>query len=240
MPSQTPGWQAVLQRLERVERENRRLKLIGALVIAMFFGLAFAAACVQSVRQATITAKVVEAEKIILKDASGRVRAVLGETSPQVLAKLFPNPSEFLAKLRQLGESAESVEKLATEIGPRYGLALYGEDGAEVVRLTGSKGGGDLALYGSQLKSVASMAAWEGGAKLSLDRYEESLTKMAPILGEVLQKMVRGDMDPATATPLADKLNVRSAGSAYLSAGDRSAMLMLQDPRNTNMVTTVP
>lgn len=69
MTSQTPDWQAVIDRLEKLENQNRRLKQIGAvvLVLAVSFLLMGQAA----------PKKTVEANEFVLKDASGRVRGQL-------------------------------------------------------------------------------------------------------------------------------------------------------------------
>src|SRR5262249_25740471 len=67
---------SVTQRLDRLERENRRLKGIGAVVLVGLAAVAGLAADVL-MGQAGKVAKVVEAEKLALLDGSGRERAAL-------------------------------------------------------------------------------------------------------------------------------------------------------------------
>lgn len=67
-----PTMETLGQRLDRVERENRRLKRAGIVAVAVI-------AAVVLMGQATPrkVAKVVEAEKFVLRDAGGTVRARL-------------------------------------------------------------------------------------------------------------------------------------------------------------------
>src|SRR5215831_3067790 len=105
--------ETLLPRLERLERENRLLKWLGgALVIA-----AVAAMLVNAKRPELILSptRIIEAEKFVLKDSSGKVRAVLGE-----------------------GES--TLGFLSNSGGSQYGLFLYNKDGkspnAELIETT--------------------------------------------------------------------------------------------------------
>ena len=93
-------------RLERLERENRWLKWLGcALVITTI-----AAMLINAKRPELILSpsRTVEAEKFVLKDSSGKVRAVLGESE---------------SKLSYLSNSG----------GSQYGLFLYNKDGKSTV-----------------------------------------------------------------------------------------------------------
>lgn len=69
MTSQTPDMQAVLERLENLERQNRRLKRVG-------LAAAILASSLVMMSQASPN-RTVEAQEFILKDAGGRVRGVL-------------------------------------------------------------------------------------------------------------------------------------------------------------------
>ena len=62
--------QAVAERLERVERENRRLKRWGAVAL-----IGIAAVVLTGQAKAS---RVVQAEKFVVQDAEGKVRAELG------------------------------------------------------------------------------------------------------------------------------------------------------------------
>lgn len=71
---------AVLRRLETVERENRRLRRLSGVLLAglaILLGLTAALLAVYA-RQAGATADVVQAQRFVLRDDSGLIRAVLG------------------------------------------------------------------------------------------------------------------------------------------------------------------
>ena len=67
---------SLLRRLDRVERENRWLKRIGALAL-----IGASALAVMGQAGSSNVAKVVEAEKFVVRDANGGVGAVLGVTT---------------------------------------------------------------------------------------------------------------------------------------------------------------
>ena len=69
--SQTPGWADVLERLAHLEKQNRRMKQIGAVVLIV-------AASVLWMGQAAPTNQTLEAREFVLKDESGHRRAWLG------------------------------------------------------------------------------------------------------------------------------------------------------------------
>ncbi len=78
-----PTMETLAQRLDRVERQNRRLKRWGALALAVI-------ATVMLMGQATGSkiAKVVEAEKFVLRNNSGTIRAMLSVRENHSLANL--------------------------------------------------------------------------------------------------------------------------------------------------------
>ena len=67
-----PTMEAVVERLDRVERENRRLKKAGVAILAGIAGVVLMGQAMP-----TKVAKVVEAEKFVLKDTAGKVRGGL-------------------------------------------------------------------------------------------------------------------------------------------------------------------
>ena len=70
MSSPTPDWTAVVERLEKLERQNRRLKQAGAVALIL-------AAAVLLMGQASPN-RTVEANEFVLKDESGAVRGRFG------------------------------------------------------------------------------------------------------------------------------------------------------------------
>ncbi len=67
-----PTMEAVVQRLDRVERENRRLKKAGVAILAGIAGVVL----MGQAKPSTV-AKVVEAEKFVLRDTAGKIRGEL-------------------------------------------------------------------------------------------------------------------------------------------------------------------
>jgi len=122
MHTQTPDLEAVVERLERVEKQNRRLKLAGivALVLVGAVGLLAAAAP---------HARTIEAERFVLVDRHGIERAVLAP------GQYFPGQEEedvsFLGLSLFDEQGKMRVALVATENSPAnesYGLFFLGAD----------------------------------------------------------------------------------------------------------------
>ena len=75
MTIQTPDLRAVVERLETVERQNRRMKRAGLIAIGLV-GALFV------MGQAEPKNRVVEAEQFIVRDSRGQKRALLGLDHP--------------------------------------------------------------------------------------------------------------------------------------------------------------
>src|SRR3989338_10400780 len=82
----TSEWTAVMKRLEKVEKQNRRFKQIGALALIL-------AGSVLLMGQAS-PQRTVEATRFVLKDANGKSRAEW-ITSPSVAALIFDNDAGY-------------------------------------------------------------------------------------------------------------------------------------------------
>ncbi len=76
--------QSLITRVNRLEKENRRMKLAGLLVL-----VGIAAVIVMGQAEPSRVAKVIEAEKFVLRDTSGITRAVLGTIDPSGWAGLI-------------------------------------------------------------------------------------------------------------------------------------------------------
>ena len=129
MTTQTPDLQAVVERLEKVETQNRRLKLMGALVLALA-GAALLMGQAQPNRR-------VEAEMFVLKDANGKVRAELGMAAHGPVLALYDEDGTRRAALGMAEKGLglflfDAIQKRrvtlgVTEKGPIF--ALFDEDG---------------------------------------------------------------------------------------------------------------
>ncbi len=125
---------SVVQRLEHVERENRRLKRLGSFLI---FGVAAVVLMGE-----TKGARVVEAEKFVLRDLVGKARAALST---------MPDGSVGLAILSADGKSLS----LSAEGDGTMGLTMYDKSKklrAEIFTLADGSAG--LALYDASGKAM--------------------------------------------------------------------------------------
>ena len=105
-----PDVQDLMGRLEKLERENRRIKLIGLVVLSL---------CTMFlVTGLTVDDPVVGAEAFTLVDDKGEPRAVFGLLNGRPTLALFDTESKIKAELSVMGDA------------PR--LILYGEDGSPI------------------------------------------------------------------------------------------------------------
>jgi len=187
-----PTMETLEGRLDRVERENRRLKRAGVVALAVI-------AAVVLMGQAT-GSKVVEAQKFVVKDADGTVRAILGEGKSHIV----DSPVQ------------------------RFGLHLYGSNGKDRASLAewGEDGTG-LVLYDKQLRTTAKLITLATGenlnfASLSLDTHEKGLEEQYRLEAEIWKKVHEGKLDQQSAFAQLSPIS-SSKTSVSLSAGGRSS-----------------
>lgn len=109
-----PILEALAERLERMERENRRLKRVGAVLILGIGALVLMAQGKPS--------RVIEAERFVLRDARGKTRAVLGVEDRVTKFSLYDEDGDFRADLG---------------VGPAVStLGLFGKDKGSAVILS--------------------------------------------------------------------------------------------------------
>jgi hypothetical protein len=116
--------EALAQRLEKVERQNRRLKMVAAVVLALAVaGLVMG--------QALPRARIVEAEGFVLKDGAGKARAGLVMYNDGPMLALYDETGNFRAGLDV--DKGVSGLRLADETGrPRVALTVL-KDGSRLV-----------------------------------------------------------------------------------------------------------
>lgn len=173
MAEKTQELSEILRRLAKVEQQNRQLKRIGlgALVLA----------CAMFLMGQAHPSRIIEAEKFILKDSNGKVRATLGmefkdrptftfidaKGLPQVALAAGENPFLSLCK-----GTCESQVQIGT-YSDAFGLSIYGKDtggplhGVQVA-LGVVKGLPGLNLFGSNTTEQASLDFEAGGPRLVL------------------------------------------------------------------------
>jgi hypothetical protein len=156
-------------RIEKLERENRRLKRIGALA-------ALISASLLLMGQAK-TSRTVEAESFVLKDPQGRVQATLGIWHDSPMLRLYDKSSVARAWLSVSGNGEP-------------GLMFYDAAGNQMVMLAATKDGASLWLNQGAPKTLSmmeairqkggiSLSAMSGGAKL----YAEDSHGFSVVLG---------------------------------------------------------
>ena len=135
MTQHTNETQAILNRLEKVEAEYRRLKICGvtaAIVIAAFVLMG----------QASTPPKVIEAERFVLKDSSGNIRGWLGllrEGSELTLGNSNKEPMMTL----QVSEKASDLHFQGRE---NSGMNLGVDFGVPAISMAGQRGSGQATL----------------------------------------------------------------------------------------------
>ncbi|MFQ5989797.1 MAG: hypothetical protein ACE5K9_07775 [Candidatus Methylomirabilales bacterium] len=149
-----PTVESLARRLDQMERQNRCLMRLGAMTLIGMAALAL-------MGQATPVVKEVEAERFVLRDASGMRRGVLGVGSDGV------------ATLALVG--AEAKAQLVLLVGPRGRPALWFHDKTGIRRIalgTLADGSPRLSLFdnaGKRRIIVDTLADGRGGLYL-LDR----------------------------------------------------------------------
>jgi len=127
--------EAVLARLAKLEAQNRKLKLYGLILF-----LAFGAVVVMG--QAAPTPEVIEAQRFVLKDTDGNVRAwlgLLGNGSEFTLGNVNKQPMMTL----KVGEDASDLHFLGSQnSGMNLGLDL----GVPAISMMAASGSGKAGI----------------------------------------------------------------------------------------------
>lgn len=112
-----PMMETLVRRLDRVERENRRLKRAGLVVLA-----GIAALVLMGQAKPDKVAEVVEAEKFVLREPSGKLRASLGVGADDV------------ASLSLMDRVEKPHAVLAASRDGSAALIFYDKDGKSIFR----------------------------------------------------------------------------------------------------------
>jgi hypothetical protein len=141
----------VTQRLDRLERENRRLKRIGGVVLVTL-------AAVVLMGQATPgkVAKVVEAEKFVLRDRAGQLRATLAADANVATFALYGSKEQLRAAI--------SVSRDVSD------LSLWDGEGRTSAFLATGLGGGLLEIASSSKSEATLMVHPDGATPLLFGR----------------------------------------------------------------------
>ena len=126
---------AVLERLSRLEKQNRRLKWMGVTALAAVSAIFFTG-------QAAPTPRTVEAQKFVLKDAQGNVRgwmSTIGKGSELTLGNVKAQP------MIRLVVSTDSSD-LHLFGGPKSGLNLSMDSGNPDISMIAAQGNGEARI----------------------------------------------------------------------------------------------
>ncbi len=161
MDAQRPD--AMTQRLDRLERENRRFKRAGA---ALLVGLA--AVFVMGQALPAKVAKVVEAQVFSVRDMSGTVRATLGASPDGTpYLTLFDKNVKMRAVL-QLKEDQSPFFSLLAPDGKAIAQMRLEQDGSGTVQLFDGKQEGSIVVIATPKSPGVGFANREGKVRVSL------------------------------------------------------------------------
>lgn len=163
------------QRLDRLERENRRLKLLGALAL-----LGVAALILMGQTAPTSVANTLEAERFVLRDGAGHVRGTFGLRADGTAALALTDDTQQDRVVLSVTAPGLPGLDLSDRSGPRAGLYVRADGTAQLSLLDQSdrprveiKAHGDgrpsLALLdqNTRLRSMLALTA-EGATGLTL------------------------------------------------------------------------
>jgi hypothetical protein len=131
----TPDMYTLCERVERIERQNRRFRLLGGAALAAFGALVL-------MGQAPVKGRTLEAETIILKDADGKVRLRMETKGHAVLLRLFDRQEQVREELAVADKAAYITIGDATG-RPRIMAGVQGEGNADETSLALSGKNGD-------------------------------------------------------------------------------------------------
>ena len=130
----------LVKRMERLEQQNHRLKMIGAGVLAWIVAVVVMgqSSCNMSQVGSGKVAKVIEAEQFILKDRNGRKRAALQMDKPGGI--------EFASGLFLYDEEGKERAHLIVDFHGQSYLVFYNNNGEHIADLFGgwSQDGSDV------------------------------------------------------------------------------------------------
>jgi len=164
---------AVLVRLSRLEKQNRRLKWMGVIALA-------AVSAIFLTGQAAPAPRTVEAEKFVLKDSQGNVRgwmSTIGKGSELTLGNVNAQP------MMRLVVSTDSSD-LHLFGGPKSGLNLSIDSGNPDISLVAPQGNGQARIaFGEHGPSFTLQDAEGFSTIVGVATTEETANHMSGISG---------------------------------------------------------
>jgi hypothetical protein len=176
MTAQTPDLEAILERLEKLERQNRWPKRAGVAALVLLASTLLAGFATQRPAKHPGDPETVEAQRFVLKNARGDIRAELSldDGEPRLVLR---DGQGMPRALLSLATAAPSIVLHNDKGEPRTirgstagepSLTLYGGLGKGSVMLDVSAGEPTLTLFGSQVKSNATLYVSLDGPSLEV------------------------------------------------------------------------
>ncbi len=159
-----PTMESLGQRLDRVERQNQRLMRIGAVALAVI-----AAVVLMGQATATKVAKVIEAEKFVLRDPQGKHLALLGTKKGSAILGFFDTSGNMAAGFGLLPDGSAGLHLYDQFTNPRIVLSVTAAGLASLV----------LADKESRHRASLTVGAEFGEPKLTL--YDKAGTTRAQL-----------------------------------------------------------
>ena len=151
------------QRLARLERANRRMKRIGALVLMV------AGAALLSGQANGKDLQHLEVGSLTLKDKDGKTRAALGVNADGwATLTLFDTDGRVRSMLSEESLALLDKDRTVRSMLIEGSLTLFEKDGDPRVRLTANDRPPGLTLYGKDGKTWASLHGGPNGSQLTL------------------------------------------------------------------------
>jgi len=157
-----PTMETLARRVDKVERENRRMKQAGVVALAVI-------AAVVLMGQATpskVVAKEVVAEKFVLRDASGRAHAVLGTVNKRAVSlALIDKNGKPRVVLGVSSDGSSSLSFYDKDVNRRAVLGLRADDSPDLALL--DKDGKLRARLSLNDEGSATLVFTDSGGKIS-------------------------------------------------------------------------
>ncbi len=238
MNEQTIG--KLVQRLDRLEREGRRLKRIGALVV-----VAIAAVVLMGQAKSSKVAKVIEAEKFVLREKNGNERGsleVVGGVAALILLDQNEIPKAMLMAdkgIASLGLTHNNkVRLLLTSEDGEPALHFYDSDKKKRLALgVRKKGSAGLQFINKDEKPLITISEWDGTARIGLIRRGAKESTLAFIESDGSERIVLNLNEEGSFLRFSDKFNRRRAmlglsrGQPFIGFQDESGNITWGAPR---------
>ena len=160
MTSETATLSGILHRLARAEKENRRMKRAGLLVLVL-------AGSAMLMSQAQPKSRIVEAEEFHVRDANGEIRARLDSTGLVLRDPNGPIRAYLDSDGLTLNDASGSLRTMIDSVVP--GLSLYGEgDSPRFLLGLGKQGDPSLDFMGAHASPRMSLMLTDGEPSIRL------------------------------------------------------------------------